>query len=659
MEAPVRIDQSLYGYNDGHRLLMASRALPDEAASTLLIHSDVAAGAAFDQSGYWTGLPLPSAKAYALMRTWPAPEMPRPGCVWTQALIIGAADIARLANMDLLTKLFSKPNSSMDLGRYGKPLMLDTESALGGPSVFSRTDALKLIDSLYARRGLRRVAGRPGHELENALFAVWSQQWPRLRRSFSFQTAGAGEGIGSKFNLRIGDEHTELAAPLEYEDWERLALDDLFQPGEFRKFIWRYGADLRRGLEQFRFLAETFLQLTRLSELSGEALYNILNTVIRELPRSDEGKMLKADLVGAGSPDFTLIPHVNVLDALSYVLRLPDPQSLPVPRLSKHNISESAWQDRADQILQLLELADTKAPKVRSELANHLVSIVNPDNFFFLSKGQPKGRNILLAVHPRLMDSPGLGSIPHRELGELLEYLGSDLDLIGRVVDRLLLVDDQYIAEECIRRHPLIVATRIFNRIVEPSDRIAPSVSPAWMRAIAPTYRRYIPSQILPNVRSTTALAACADLLNLDVAVGLSASPLVWCDAVRRADDDVAGESRQRLMTFLLAMALEKPLRGTELLFEFTFQAVHADIVASRLPNDALNMLSRHLPSLYWWQQWDIGLRLRVAVAQAYFDNALDVESFRRLTTDKELFSQLIAQAKYSTSGRLFLSRIS
>ena len=36
----------------------------------------------FDQ--YVTGYPLDSINAYALAMTWYAPEMPRPGCVWTR-----------------------------------------------------------------------------------------------------------------------------------------------------------------------------------------------------------------------------------------------------------------------------------------------------------------------------------------------------------------------------------------------------------------------------------------------------------------------------------------------------------------------------------------------------------------------------------------------
>ena len=37
---------------------------------------------------YLTAYPLPRSSLVAFARTWTAPEMPRPGCVWTHTLLI-------------------------------------------------------------------------------------------------------------------------------------------------------------------------------------------------------------------------------------------------------------------------------------------------------------------------------------------------------------------------------------------------------------------------------------------------------------------------------------------------------------------------------------------------------------------------------------------
>ncbi|MEX5616905.1 hypothetical protein ABFV55_19465, partial [Pseudomonas syringae] len=84
----MKIDQCLFGYDDGHKLLSSSLSLGGEL-SLLTELSDLAPNTMFGVSeGYWTGIPAPSIGRYVLMRTWTAPEMSRPGCVWTHALLI-------------------------------------------------------------------------------------------------------------------------------------------------------------------------------------------------------------------------------------------------------------------------------------------------------------------------------------------------------------------------------------------------------------------------------------------------------------------------------------------------------------------------------------------------------------------------------------------
>jgi hypothetical protein len=105
-------------------------------------------------------------------------------------------------------------------------------------------------------------------------------------------------------------------------------------------------------------------------------------------------------------------------------------------------------------------------------------------------------------------------------------------------------------------------------------------------------------------------------------------------------------------------LALARPGPGCEPLFERAFESVHADISASRLPHDALETLARFLPDVYWWQQWDNCLRLRIAVVAVYVNAELDPRSFRRLTSDSTLFNRLVHLASDTKRGRHFLRRV-
>ena len=76
------VHQCLFGYDDGHRMLSSSLPLSRAGSSLLLLLSDLEPGIQLGHvDSYWTGLPVATDKVYALLRTWAAPEMPRPGCV--------------------------------------------------------------------------------------------------------------------------------------------------------------------------------------------------------------------------------------------------------------------------------------------------------------------------------------------------------------------------------------------------------------------------------------------------------------------------------------------------------------------------------------------------------------------------------------------------
>ena len=95
----MRLDQTLHGYKDGHRLLRASRELPASTHRQMALLSDMSGSTlvrGFEE--YLTGYPLPEIGVYAIARTWYAPEMRRPGCVWTHTLLCSFADLQQIVD---------------------------------------------------------------------------------------------------------------------------------------------------------------------------------------------------------------------------------------------------------------------------------------------------------------------------------------------------------------------------------------------------------------------------------------------------------------------------------------------------------------------------------------------------------------------------------
>src|SRR5438309_1743147 len=106
----LKLHQAVFGYDSGHHLLASSLALSSESRRALAVITDASGpwpAAGFDQ--VITGMPLVKEPYYALFCTWPAPEMPRPGCVWSHVLLIEFANLARIIDLTDLRRFFQRP----------------------------------------------------------------------------------------------------------------------------------------------------------------------------------------------------------------------------------------------------------------------------------------------------------------------------------------------------------------------------------------------------------------------------------------------------------------------------------------------------------------------------------------------------------------------
>ena len=204
----ILIHQLLHGYEEGHRLLESSIDVPDDLTRLVLRLSDLSGSNVcngFEE--YITGYPLASLHAYALAKTWYAPEMPRPGCVWTHTIVIPAAAMAQLMCLDSLQVLFKRPAGGVARGSYAKPLVLETTPELRSFQP-SPTELLQTLLSFHYGKENTPVllAARNSTEFENLVFAIWSQKWPSLRMRFTFCTGALSVRTFDKRPFDHGDD---------------------------------------------------------------------------------------------------------------------------------------------------------------------------------------------------------------------------------------------------------------------------------------------------------------------------------------------------------------------------------------------------------------------------------------------------------------------
>jgi hypothetical protein len=309
MDDLVYIDQTLHGYADGHQLLATSIDLSAEQQSVLLIMSDLS-GPAF-RSGYeayLTGYPLSGGAFYCLARTWFAPELPRPGCVWTQTLILRAEDLARIRDFDSVAALFLRPTSLSEVGGYCRRLRLDPRSSISRKDL---TDIRSILRALYDGASNIVISSETSERYETTLLAIFEQQWPRLRRSFRF-CSGALSLRDREFDVSVSPpevthsiSQTSISIPRSQidrpadEEWLDVACLDVIERkigGEYRTFLWRHGPDFLSGREVFRSLTEIYC-LLRGSDTQAN-LEGLFSAIGHYYPAPDVAVRLKSSIFG-------------------------------------------------------------------------------------------------------------------------------------------------------------------------------------------------------------------------------------------------------------------------------------------------------------------------------------------------------------------------
>ena len=170
----IEIHQALLGYDRGHRLIASSLSIGTKSKHALLQFSDRSINVQkIPEIGYLTGYPLIEDGLYVLAKTWAAPEMPRPGCIWTHSLLISFTELAQISDPRVLLDAFRRPADGPGSMDYATPAIVNMNSGYK----FAPIDvslARELLVRLYAEPDVQ-VFAPPRDQLNTdlTLLAIW------------------------------------------------------------------------------------------------------------------------------------------------------------------------------------------------------------------------------------------------------------------------------------------------------------------------------------------------------------------------------------------------------------------------------------------------------------------------------------------------------
>ena len=297
-------DQFLFGYDDGHRLLIGSRELSPATAVALLGATDAAMTE--DTAPLVTGVALPDSNEFAFAVTWSAPETPRPGAVWAHALIVGEDALRDPLTLEVLLGLPRRPPiGGSELEGYRAPVALDGVAAVTPSYLPPEPPERELLGSLafaaYDPGGGRTVVHENLAGAAKALLALWRAQWPDLRAGFSFRTRDLVRKGASDFDLTVtrkirgvASEATP-AAPRAAQPWLRGVIADAAAaaPTPLREFLCTFGPLEPCDPRRLAALATLWLSVGARDAEAARA------QLARDWPAPESGAALKQVLFGS------------------------------------------------------------------------------------------------------------------------------------------------------------------------------------------------------------------------------------------------------------------------------------------------------------------------------------------------------------------------
>ncbi|QWT40908.1 hypothetical protein [Dickeya dadantii] len=642
----MKIDQCLFGYDDGHRLLASS--LPLGAETSLLTElSDLAPGTVFGRSeGYWTGLPVPTIGRYVLMRTWPAPEMPRPGCVWTHALLIEPSLLESISDLSALQNVVTRPDKSLNADRYRKPIDVDLSKYCQTDFVTDDAIVQKIIASLYETDSTTVEITSPG-ELDVPLFAVWSQQWPRLRRNFRFQTAASR---GSRYS---GTVRFDVTAILSQEkiptlqssivpsfSWLSVAVQDAQKGsnGSLRSFLWCYGLDVRRQRGSFRPLVEISMLN---SGIQTDSAKRMIEVVTNAFPTLDDALNLKQDLV-----DGLLLAHAQAKLIQFVVLHegrsssiFPPPTAMGIAKL------KNLWPLKSDDILQLAEVSAGGDKPISKLVFESVINIIQTQEFWSLTRSYPNIRQLMIQRKPEII-TKSTQNLDDTTLIELLPLVSTDTPGLREFITRLMPRDNQSIVNIAFDHFPDITATETISAVNDRTNNVAN----VWLEGLICRPQLLLKADVMGIISRSSLLYKFGESLGWLSPIVITAGTAPWNAALKNISQDILESQSDFLNCFLVVLAFKSGGPGGNNLIEILFDDLHNKILNSKLPQRAHDLLSSQLPEIGWLRRWDLGLRFRLAVATAYVRYEWPPESYVALAHDKKS-RVLLAEAASDISG--------
>jgi hypothetical protein len=586
---------------------------------------------------------------FAIAKTWYANEMKRPGCVWTHTLMIQFADLPKVTNLEGLIAFFRRPEGPDDTQGYDTRLMWEypqreRRSHRDWLNFFEPSFLKQILWQLYTStsEGLL-VKSQSTNGYDKLCLMLWEQQWPRLRRSFSF-CSGSIEprSISRKpLNLQIVPTRTTIPGPFldlmeamgsvaeidsqMLPNWVDLVNDDLCEPSLLREFLNNFGADVSPEPISFHLLAEAFLFFGG----PKESMEKVLLFVSEIFPNPTEAANLKVNILETakegGRYFLPKYPEEEILFALATTKNA---ASFDYDKIGFTQRLVHFFLSNQKLSVQVLTQVIEGEPNIQGEKGMKAIAdLLATENVDGVSWRFSNLVSVLLSLAPEIAYNPEFWKQNTRTESEIVHFLVRNVErnevYWNRIVDILLAISSAInprVLEGSVPSLPSAILDWI-------DQNPRHSLEGHWIAYLENNQRAVLEWFKFADLPSALAIELCVSLLDPNSLIVIEGGHEPWYRLIResRVAEDATAEAD--LQSFALALAFNLNGYGAVSLFQTCFETAYIQLSEDTMHPQLWNALEIHTKTLSKFQNWDKCKRLVRSLVDEVIAKGYDMQT--------------------------------
>lgn len=614
------IHQAIHGYRDGHRLLSSSLPLSPDSSRAMLVLSDMSGPSmhpGFDE--YLTGYALPGAEFFVFAKTWYAPEMQRPGCVWTHSLLIPREHVSRVSTARLLASMRRPQIEGREISASA-PIVLDDGAPVGTvPDGFAdKRVAAALVGAVLGQARPVIVAVGRACLIEPVFLRLWDELWPAAKARFSFCTgalmpravAGALMDLqavpdavpSSHFRKSTGAAFfLDLSTPAPPEAWVELVLHAASRGDTSFRLWMEAAAGAGSPRDAVKGLMPIFGQWHTTDWSARSALSTVVNAP--ELEPVTRARLVGMVLDRAAADDGA----ARRRELLQALCEQSDKKLFSMTSLLESQTRQLFEESRTEGCSLTLSLLGAELTEVGEQVLRTAVLSLVPRDLETFGDAQAPFLSTILSANPTLALAPGLWKRAGYLGREILAQL--DASKLGEqersaVVDAVLASGRDAPVEALVRFAGDAAIRRVLSALVV--DRLP--FSTQWRSALVGRSDAVVAWLEGQTTLSSKELEVASRFLNP------TADPERLARSWQTGTGPSSAALTPRVAAFGLALAFAE--RSLSPLLATCFQPTFDALASSRLEYEEWDWLREDAPAVSWWRDWDKCERIAAALAR-------------------------------------------